>query len=208
MSKVVKALGVSLVVVLARLLPFNFIIGSSHAIFSLSSVFAPVVAAQCGFFWVYTFFISKKLLVAPSVMLFFHRVPLFCAARVFQKPDLWFAAFLPVLCLVLFVVHPVGAQAWPYALYWLIPVVFCFMRDVVWARALQASFVAHAVGSVVWLYSGSISAEIWMSLIPIVACERLLIAGGIIVFNEICQIFMKVLSLLYCRYKVLHGVIE
>ncbi len=52
------------------------------------------------------------------------------------------------------------------------------------------------------------SAEIWMNLIPIVACERLLIAGGIVVFNEFCQAFMKMLLFLRNRCRFLYGVIE
>lgn len=190
MNKVMKALGVGLVVVFSRLLPFNIIIGSTHAVFSWSSIFAPVIASQCGFSWVFTFLITKKLWVAPSLLLLFHRVPLLFAARVFQKRDMVVAAVLPVACMILFVIHPVGSQAWPYALYWLIPVALCFVQDATWSRALQSSFVAHAVGSVIWLYSGSISAEVWMSLIPLVAFERLLMAFGIVICHEICHMFM------------------
>lgn len=196
MNKVMKALGVSFVVILARLLPFNIIIGSNHAMFSWSSIFAPVVAGQCGFSWVLSFIITKKLWIAPSLILLLHRVPLLIAARAFQKRDLFITGLLPIVCMALFMVHPIGAQAWPYALYWLIPFILCFMQDVVWVRALQASFIAHAVGSIIWLYSGSIPSEVWMGLIPIVACERLLIAGGMVVCNEICRLFLKLLLFL------------
>lgn len=189
MNKVIKALGVGLVVVFARLLPFNIIVGSVHAVFSWSSIFAPVVAAQCGFSWVFTFIISKKLWVAPSFILLFHRIPVLCAARAFQKREWIVSLCLPIACMALFMSHPVGSKAWPYALYWLIPGFLYLLKDAAWVRALQASFVAHAVGSIVWLYSGSIAAEVWMSLIPLVACERLLIAGGIVMVHEICHMF-------------------
>jgi len=44
--------------------------------------------------------------------------------------------------------------------------------------ALSSSFIAHAVGSVIWLYSLSMPAEKWIALIPIVAVERFIFAAG------------------------------
>lgn len=208
MNKVIKALGVSFIVVLARFLPLSIIIGSSHAMFSWSTILAPVVGVQCGVVWVFGFLVCKKLWIAPSLIMLLHRVPLLCAARAFQKREFLVAALLPAVCMTLFMVHPVGAQAWPYALYWLIPMVLCFVPDVVWARALQASFVAHAVGSVVWLYFGSIPAEIWMSLIPIVACERLLMAGGMVICNEFCNVIVRFVLFLRNRYCFARRIIE
>lgn len=188
MKQVIKALAVFGAVVVARLLPLSPIIGSWHAAFSWSTIAAPVVASQCGLFWVMGFLFSHKLLLAPSMMLFVHRAPLLLAACVFQKRNVLLTVCVPLICMMLFMIHPVGAKAWHYALYWLIPVALFAVRDVLWTRALQASFVAHAVGSIIWLYSGSITPEIWLSLIPIVACERLLIAAGIVVSNEFCNV--------------------
>lgn len=191
MDKVIKAFSVTLLVILARLLPFNSIIGSTHAMFSWSTIFAPVIAAQCGISWVLGFFLCKKLWLAPSLIVLLHRAPLLIAARAFQARDFFTSICLPLICMLLFVTHAVGSQAWPYALYWFIPFFLYFVKDSVWVRSLQASFIAHAVGSVVWLYFGTISPEVWMSLIPVVICERLLIAGGMVACNTLCSIIVQ-----------------
>lgn len=208
MNKVMKALGVSFVVIVARLLPLSPIIGSLGATFSWSSIFAPVIASQCGLGWVLGFFLSKKLLLAPSYMVLIHRMPLLFASRVFQKQEKIFSVLLPIACMMLFFLHPTGAHAWPYALYWFIPIILSFVGNGIWVRGLQASFVAHAVGSIIWLYTGSISADVWISLIPIVACERLLIAGGIVVTNKICYLLMNGCLLAYHRFIFIRRVVQ
>lgn len=186
MKKAIKALAVVGTVLCARLLPLSPIIGSSHLFFSWSTICAPVVAFQCGLSWVASFVLCKKLFLAPSMMVLIHKMPLLCAARAFQKREMWLSVFLPVICMIAFMIHPVGAQAWPYALYWVLPIFFLWLQDTPWTRALQASFIAHAVGSIIWLYFGAISAQVWLSLIAIVWIERLIIAMGIVVCNEIC----------------------
>jgi hypothetical protein len=76
----------------------------------------------------------------------------------------------------LFWVHPIGAQAWPYALYWLIPVVlYCLgnNKNNVYT-ALGSTFIAHAAGSIIWLYTVPMTSQQWLALIPVVAVERLI----------------------------------
>jgi len=60
--------------------------------------------------------------------------------------------------------------------------IYWFGKDTISARALIASFIAHAVGSVIWLYCGTIAPEIWTALMPLVIVERLLIAAGMVGF--------------------------
>ncbi|MFH0835150.1 MAG: hypothetical protein V1881_02310 [Candidatus Micrarchaeota archaeon] len=87
---------------------------------------------------------------------------------------------VPILAMLLFWMHPEGAQAWYYALYWLIPVAaFMFFKDNLFAKSLGATFTAHCVGSVAFLYAFNIPAATWTMLIPIVAWERLSFALGI-----------------------------
>ena len=56
------------------------------------------------------------------------------------------------------------------------------------ARALGATFSAHAVGGALWIYAFSLPAAVWQGLIPIVAIERSIfalgIAGTYLVFNN------------------------
>jgi len=84
---------------------------------------------------------------------------------------------LPLVCMKIFIAHPVGHAAWMYSLYWLIPVgLYLFKKDTVLAVSLSSSFIAHAVGSIFWLFFMPMSPECWVALIPIVAVERLLFA--------------------------------
>lgn len=97
---------------------------------------------------------------------------------------------LPLLCMLIFVAHPVGRVAWVYSLYWLIPVFFYFQKkETVWAVSLSSSFIAHAVGSMFWLFLMPMSPERWLLLIPIVAVERLLFAvASVVVYGAIKKV--------------------
>lgn len=89
---------------------------------------------------------------------------------------------IPLLCIILFVLHPEGRQAWYFSLYWLIPVVCFFKKDRLVLNALGSTFTAHAIGSTAFLYAFNLPAPIWIGLIPVVLMERALFCAGIWVF--------------------------
>jgi hypothetical protein len=118
-------------------------------------------------------------------------VPGLCASLYWATRHYAIRLLLPVVCMLLFIAHPTGSQVWIYAMYWLIPVAiyFCAQRSL-FLQALASTFVAHAVGSVIWLYTMPTTADTWLSLLPIVMCERLLFAGGmVVVFHVMKHIF-------------------
>lgn len=184
-------------ILVAKLVPFNWIIGSYRCTFSLTTIIAPVVSKQFGLSWMLLFLLSKNLfffdflnvsiydVVAFLLFSALHRIPLFFAVHAYQQRNWIFSLLVPALCMALFVMHDVGSVAWYYCLYWLIPICLFFVKNSLVVRALSASFVAHAVGSVIWLYTGNISASVWMALIPVVACERLLMAGGMLALDVV-----------------------
>ncbi len=87
---------------------------------------------------------------------------------------------VPLACMALFIAHPEGRAAWFYSLYWLIPVIAAvWFESSLIARALGATFTAHAIGSIAFLYAFNIPTATWITLIPIVAVERGLFALGI-----------------------------
>jgi len=90
------------------------------------------------------------------------------------------SVFLPVLCILLFVMHPVGSAAFFYSFFWLIPIALYFVQTFFfrsfWLTGLCSTFIAHAVGSVIWLYTVPTVPAKWISLIPIVMYERFLFA--------------------------------
>jgi len=98
-------------------------------------------------------------------------------------------ATVPLVCMALFMLHPIGAQAWFYSLYWLIPAIVLVLPERLFLRSLGSTFTAHAIGSIVWLYLVPSTAAFWLALIPIVAFERLMFASGIsvsyVAFNTV-----------------------
>lgn len=90
-------------------------------------------------------------------------------------------AALPALCMILFMTHSSVGRGALYALYWIIPIVlYCvhmiLRRSSTFTVALSSTFVAHAVGSVLWLFTVPMTPKQWLALIPVVALERLAIA--------------------------------
>jgi hypothetical protein len=93
-----------------------------------------------------------------------------------------YALAIPLLAMVVYNLNPVGAQAWAYSLFWLIPVICeVFFRKSLFFRALGSTFVAHSIGSSLWGWFVPMTPEVWMALIPVVIVERLAFAIGITV---------------------------
>lgn len=107
----------------------------------------------------------------------------------------------PLTCIALFCCHPVGRYAWPYAMYWFIPVVVYAWKknDNLIACALQSTFVAHAAGSIMWLFLRPLSPVSWLSLIPVVAAERLVLACMMVIAYKIGMSLISCVC--NCTYK-------
>lgn len=96
---------------------------------------------------------------------------------------------VPLVCVALFLFHPEGRRAYLFSFFWLIPVIAGFHKENLWLRSLGATFTAHAVGSVIFLYTFNLPAVVWYSLIPVVLLERgvftLGIASFYVLFNTV-----------------------
>jgi len=115
---------------------------------------------------------------AGTVIRFF---PMLFAVLYFSKKGM-VNLIIPALAIVAFIAHPIGRTVWYFPLFWLIPIIAHFFRDrFLLARALGATFTAHAVGGALWIWVFALPAPVWISLIPIVALERSLFALGICV---------------------------
>ena len=98
---------------------------------------------------------------------------------------------VPALAIAAFIAHPIGRTVWYFSIFWLIPIAAHFFRDrFLLARALGATFTAHAVGGALWIWVFALPAPVWNSLIMVVIAERLLFALGI------CGSFILVNNLL------------
>ena len=89
---------------------------------------------------------------------------------------------VPLSMIIMFATHSVGGTAWTYSLFWLIPMSCEILRhcgvNSLFTRLLAATFVAHAIGSVMWLYCMPTTPEMWLGLMAVVPAERLVFASG------------------------------
>ncbi|HZW61387.1 MAG TPA: hypothetical protein VFF04_04115 [Candidatus Babeliales bacterium] len=171
----------------ASLVKISFIVGSVMAFFSGTSVAIPLIGAFTGLFGTVAVFclrLSFHTLVNGSFALSYlaYHIPGLCASAYWASESKLIRLILPAVCMIAFMVHPIGGQAFVYSLYWLIPIALYFVsRKTVFMHAISSTFIAHAVGSVLWLYSVPMTAQQWLSLIPVVAIERMLIATSMAV---------------------------
>lgn len=183
----------------------------SKVTFTIYDAFAPIAGAFIGsipgviavFLMQLSNFLAHGAHIedAGTIIRFF---PMLFAALYFAKRGK-FNLTIPAVAILAFMVHPVGRTVWYFALFWIIPIIAYFLRDrFLIARALGATFTAHAVGGALWIWVFSLPAPVWNSLIPAVAVERLLFAFGIagsfvLVNNLLCFLEKKhVLNLGFC----------
>lgn len=204
-TPVSKIMTASLITILAKLggiFKVSLIFGSFAAFFTASSMLLPLSGAFGGILGSASFLVIGMILrlLTGSVLSFkilAYHIPGFFASAYWARPTKYLSIMLPIVCMALFIAHPVGRLAAPYALYWLIPVVIALisvlkkynvpfvpsrLRDIpsnsIFMHSLSSTFIAHAVGSVIWIYATPETPAFWYALIPVVAVERLVMAIG------------------------------
>ncbi len=106
-------------------------------------------------------------------------LPMLMAVIYFSRKTKWIL-LIPGIAMILFWLHPEGRGAWYYALYWTIPfLAYLAPAKYISARAIGATFCAHCVGSVAFLYVMGLKSAVWIGLIPVVWKERVLMTIGI-----------------------------
>lgn len=120
-------------------------------------------------------FISGQTWDLLTIMRF---LPMILAAVYFGLKGKKMAIVFPV-CIILFLIHPIGRQAWLYPMIWIIPLMATFGKKRLILNSLGATFTAHAVGSTIFLYAFGLTPQIWLGLIPVVLIERSIFAIGI-----------------------------
>ena len=106
---------------------------------------------------------------------------------------------MPLIAIAAFVLHPVGRQVWFYSLFWTIPVIIKLLPQKysgnLLFKSLGATFTAHSVGTMAWIWTVPMTAEQWIMLIPVTAFERLLfalgIAGSYIIVNTVLDAIIQ-----------------
>lgn len=177
---------------IALQIPFNKILGSNVS-FTLFDFFGPMAGAFLGPVFGIATVLGVEVVnmivkgTAPTTGSIIRLFPILFAVFYFaaisnkKYHGKWVLA-VPVICIMAFLIHPIGRQVAYYPLlFWWIPIVAYLKRDNLFVKSLGATFTAHAVGSVAWLWAFNLPVEVWRSLPPIVASERLLFATGIAV---------------------------
>lgn len=166
---------------LAGLLKVSLLLGSHMAFLSARNMVTPlagVFGKRGTATTLFAFSLVWRLLLGATVLA--HCLPGYAAALYWAGPKKLIRLVLPALCMVLFIVHPVGGPAFAYAFYWLIPIGLYFVAErSFFLQALSSTFVAHAVGSVIWIYTVPMTSAMWLALIPVVIFERMIFASGI-----------------------------
>lgn len=178
---------------ITSLCKMSLIVGSSFAFFSMAPIVVPLsgmLSGVAGSFLVFAgscitrFFFNSSL----SLHLLAYHIPgLF--ASLYWACNHWVIRLLPsVACMILFLVHPIGSSAVLYACLWAIPVAIFFTRSTnLYLNALASTFTAHAIGSVIWLYTMPMTADQWLGLIPLALVERFTFAGGMVLMYHVIQ---------------------
>jgi hypothetical protein len=171
----------------SKLVPISLVLGSGVAYFTATNMVGPL-ATLCGglfgglFYSVLGFFLAGK-----SSLILNTGLPHLLAGQYLRSQTLWFKIGLPAICMLLFWLNPVGLAAAWYATFWFIPMVIAYFapRGLFW-QALGATFTAHAVGSVIWLYFAApmLPAQ-WLSLMTIVPVERICLAAGMVAVYQV-----------------------
>ncbi|MCX8175307.1 MAG: hypothetical protein N3E51_03825 [Candidatus Micrarchaeota archaeon] len=166
---------------------FSPLLGAQNQSFTFFQFFGPIAGGFLGAgAGVLSVFLAQLISfiwlgTAPELFSIARLFPMLFAALYFARYAKGNLAYgiVPLACMALFVLHPVGSQAWFYSLYWLIPIIALALPEHLFLRSLGSTFTAHAVGSVAFLYLIPSTPALWVALIPVVAFERGMFALGI-----------------------------
>lgn len=189
------------------------IIGTDSS-FSASVMFGPIISRFVGISFgvgsillVHLFGVLIGLYKIKSIISYFTFFPIIFAgiyfARTFKSEKKLF--WIPIICISLFILHPIGNSVWFYSLFWTIPLIISIGKEKidnilknyvarVYLYSLGTSFIDHAVGSVLFLYFMNIPREAWLMAIPLTIIERVIIAFGITLSYFFVKVSIKTLK--------------
>lgn len=180
---------------ISRLGKISFILGSRAAFFSVSNFIAPMVGIIGGINYGIGLYITQsliKFILGGSLIycLLYHISHLFASAYWLSSSKI-IRIIAPATCIALFLIHPVGVNAWVYSIFWIIPIIISLKgHNNIILRALGTTFTGHAIGSVLWLYTGTLTSQMWIALIPITIVERIAFASAMVGIYY-CSIYIK-----------------
>jgi len=222
-EKVAKITAFSILFLVVSLIKFSFVLGTKSYFFSGFCIGVPLLGALIGVYGAWaTILVTRfwRYFVWGSVFSLSAGIPTMGAAWCWSLDEhlvdrrasvflLIVNCFVPMICFLLFIIHPSVGNGWLYGLYWFIPVglyggqLIGFLRKHSFITALRSTFIAHAIGSTIWCYTVPMTPDAWLSLLPIVAIERLVMASGMMVIYCFAKKLMIIIAALpsYCMLK-------
>jgi hypothetical protein len=176
----------------AQIFKVSFVLGSYTMFFSMSNCITPLAGAFAGFGGASFALILKTIYAVlvsggmVSAIRLIDGIPGFFAGYYWVSNGFFIRVVVPISCMVAFILHPIGSQAWGYTLFWWLPVVFYIVSaNSLFTQALGSTLTAHAVGSAFWIYCNPMTPDMWLALIPVVVVERLFFASGMVVLYKL-----------------------
>lgn len=187
-----KLLGLSLAA-LSKFVAFSWVIGSVSTFFSAINVTGPLLVVFGGLPGGLLYLCFNWLVGFKVSWLFAHTgLPNLVAGLYWNANSKLIKLGLPVLGMGLFWYQTWGTTAAWYATLWFIPVLItCFNFNNLFTKALGATWMAHATGSVLWLYFGNINASVWVSIMPVALVERFCLAILMAGAYQFMQVILK-----------------
>ena len=183
------------VIKFSSLFKVSFILGSVKAFFSMTPMVQPLAGVWGGLTGTGLLFALGILLRIvfsgwKSFILLSYHVPGFFASCALASRHWVLHVVLPLICMALFIAHPVGMGAFAYTIYWLVPVaLYVANKELFFLRALSSTFIAHGVGSVIWIWCSPMTSSAWLALIPVVFVERVIFALGMtLIYQAVCGV--------------------
>ncbi|MCX5925238.1 MAG: hypothetical protein NT124_02985 [Candidatus Dependentiae bacterium] len=193
-SKTVLSSGFILVACCALLAPaikLSFIVGSFFTFFSIKNCIVPLSGAFGGILGSFILCLFRLVIGASgtgicSLKIVALYVPGLFGSLYWASKSAIIRVLLPATCMALFLIHPIGAAAYAYSFFWLIPIALYFIPNkTIFFESLGSTYTVHAVGSVIWLYTVGMTPTAWLGLIPLVFIERTLFAIGMTATHSI-----------------------
>lgn len=189
-----------------KLTKISWIVGTKNLSFNLIQCFYPLIGLWKGTKSSFSIFIIRtaiKILISNfSILNLFYHTPSLCGALYFSIENRLYRCAIPAICMFIFIIHPIGSQAYAYSFYWLIPIFITLSNTKSnFLKMLASTFTTHAVGSILWLYRFPMTALYWNSLISIVWAERLTMALSMLIMHEI-YIYLSNVNSLACMEKI------
>lgn len=162
----------------SKLVAFSWLIGSTRAFFSAINITGPLTVIFGGLPGGLLLVVLNLLFACKSAILLAHTgLPNLIAGLYWKTNSALFKLILPSLCMSLFWYQTWGHLAMVYASLWLVPALIAlFGFENIFSKALAATFIAHAIGTNLWLYFGHVPMEQWVLIMPIALLERLCLA--------------------------------